>query len=94
MILDEIRRVTSKQFTDRFGRWRVEAQREPIGVTNHGTVSAVLISAHDFEEFQRLKQYDTRRALHPSELDEELKKALEEGYQGKPTPELDHLLDE
>ena len=35
---------------------------------------------------------DTRRALHPHELDAETKARLEEGYQGEPTPHLDHLL--
>jgi prevent-host-death family protein len=91
--IENIRTVPSKEFTDRFGAYREAAQREPIGVTNHGRVSAVLISAHDFAEYQRLKQYDTRKALHPSELDDEMKAELDKGYQGRTTPELDHLLD-
>jgi prevent-host-death family protein len=93
MTLDELRKVPSKEFTDRFGTFRVAAQREPIAITSHGTVSAVLISAHDFVEYERLKRYDTRVALHPSELDDELKAELEKGYQGRKTPELDHLVE-
>ncbi len=52
-----------------------------------------MISAKAYEEFERLKQYDTRKALHPSELDDELKAELEKGYLGRKTPELDHLPD-
>lgn len=94
MMIKDIRSVPSKEFTNRFGAFREAAQREPIGITNHGRVSAVLISAHDYEEYERLKRYDTRQVLHPRELDDDLKAELDKGYQGRATPELDHLLAE
>jgi hypothetical protein len=47
----------------------------------------------DPEEYERLKQYDTRQALYPTELPYDIKVQLEEGYQGRETPELDHLMD-
>jgi hypothetical protein len=37
---------------------------------------------------------DTRRSFYPHELDQEAIDLFEDGYQGEPTPELDHLLDE
>ena len=52
-----------------------------------------MISAKAYEEFDRLKQYYTMKALHPSELDDDLKAELEKGYLGRKPPELDHLLD-
>lgn len=41
-----------------------------------------------------VSQVDTRKAFFPHELDEKTKAAFREGYQGRKTPELDHLLDE
>ncbi|MET0118106.1 MAG: hypothetical protein ABW090_11840 [Sedimenticola sp.] len=37
---------------------------------------------------------DTRKAFNVNELPDDLKKELEKGYQGRETPELDHLLEE
>ena len=56
--------VTSAQFQKAFGRFREEALREPVVITNHGRESLVLLSAR---EYRRLKEQD-RRALHPWEL--------------------------
>ncbi len=88
--------VSAKQWKLRFGTFREEALVEPIGVSIHGRISTVMISARAYEEYKRLKQmFDTRQALHPSELPEDIKAQMdEEGYQGKTTPDLDHLLDE
>lgn len=38
------------------------------------------------------QQQDTRKALYPDELSEDLKAELEKGFQGNETPELDYLL--
>ncbi len=93
MALDDIKTVPAKEFKRLFGAFREAALTEPIGVTNHGRISTVMISAREFEHYQHLKQLDTRRALHPSELPRDiLDQMREEGYQGEDTPELDHLL--
>ena len=47
--------VTSVEIHRRFGSIREEAQRHPIGITNHGRVSLVLLSS---EENGRLKSQD------------------------------------
>ncbi len=93
MSIENIKKVPAREFKLHFGEFREAALTEPIGVTNHGRIRTVMISAKAYEEFERLKQYDTRKALHPSELDDELKAELEKGYLGRKTPERDHLLD-
>jgi len=45
----------------------------------------------DFIKY-KLKKEDTRKALYPHELDDEMKAELEKGYQGSSTPDLDHLI--
>ena len=47
--------VTSVEMQRRFGSIREEAQRQPVGITNHGRVSLVLLSSHEYE---RLKSQD------------------------------------
>ena len=47
----------------------------------------------DYAEYARLKAYDTRRVYYPRELSDEQKALFEDGFQGRETPELDHLVD-
>ncbi len=54
--LENISSVTAVEFKKHFGRYREEAQRAPVGITNHGRVSAVLISAAEYGELLKLKQ--------------------------------------
>ena len=81
--------VTSTEFRNRAGLYLDQAAKAPVIITKHNRPSRVLI---DIEEYERMKQYDTRKAFYPHELSKELKARLEEGYQGEATPELDHLL--
>jgi prevent-host-death family protein len=88
MSLKDIRSVTATEFKTRFGEFRDAAQAEPIGIKNHGRVSAVLISGRDYEKFERLQQLDTRRALYAHELGEDVVKELEGAEMD---PRHDHL---
>ncbi len=81
--------VTSTEFKNRAGQFIDEAAKAPIFITRHSRTVRVLL---DIDEYKRLKNYDTREALYPHELSDELKAELDKGYQGKDTPELDHLL--
>ncbi len=85
----EAKSVTSTEFRNRAGLYLDEAAKAPVTITKHGRPARVLI---DFEEYERMKRYDTRKALYPHELEGEAKALLDEGYQGRDTPELDHLL--
>ena len=82
--------VSSTEFQTRAGAYIEQAAKQPVFITKHQRPLRVLI---DIEEYERLKQYDTRRALYPHELSDRLKAELEKGYGGDETPELDHLLD-
>ena len=85
----KIKSVPSTEFQNRAGRYIDEAGKAPVFITKYDRPVRVLL---DIEEYERLKRYDTRQALHPHELSDELKAELEEGYQADPTPELDHLM--
>jgi prevent-host-death family protein len=81
--------VSSTEFQNKAGQFLESSAKQPVIITRHSRPVRVLL---DIEEYERLKQYDTRRALYPHELSDELKAELEKGFQGKDTPELDHLL--
>lgn len=81
--------VPSTEFQNRAGRWIDESGKAPVFITRYDRPVRVLL---DIEEYERLKSYDTRKALAPHELSDALKAELEKGYQGEPTPELDHLM--
>lgn len=44
------------------------------------------------DEYKQLNRDDTRCTYAPHELPEGIREELEKGYQGRGTPELDHLL--
>ena len=81
--------VSSTEFQNQAGRYIDEAAKAPVFITRHKRRARVLI---DIEEYERLKSLDTRQAFYPHELSQEIKTNLEAGYQGEPTPEIDHLL--
>jgi prevent-host-death family protein len=68
MTLKNLRCVPAAEFKTHFGEYREAAQREPIGITNHGRTSVVLLSA---SEFERLNALDTGRAVYVSEIGED-----------------------
>jgi len=68
--------VTASEMQKNFGRYQAHAQREAVKVTSYGRESVVLISAEDYERFRSL---DDRRAMHPSDLPDDLVEALEDG---------------
>jgi PHD/YefM family antitoxin component YafN of YafNO toxin-antitoxin module len=47
--------VPSTEFIKGFGRYNLLAQREAIAVTSHGRIVGYYVSAHEYEEYQRLK---------------------------------------
>ena len=57
-------KITSGEFQREFGRYRTQAHREAIVITNHGRDDLVLISA---DEYKRLRSLD-QQALYAHEL--------------------------
>lgn len=66
-------KVTAAELQKQFGLYREIAIKEPVSVTHHGRESLVILSA---DEYKRLKSFDTREAIYPWELPEELAEAL------------------
>lgn len=85
--------VTATEFAKNFGRYKEEAQREPVAITSYGRTSGYFLSSHEFNEYQRLKAY-ARRAYHVSELPDDLADAIETATMDSTHDHLDRLLDE
>ncbi len=79
--------ITTADLHKQFGRYRELALREPVSITHHGRESLVVMSA---DEFKRLKALDTRNAVYPWELPEDLKLALETAEPPAFTAQFDH----
>ncbi len=80
--------VTSTEFQTRAGLYLEQSAKTPIFITRYNRPIRVLL---DIDEYEHLKRYDTRKALYPHELSDELKAEFEQGYQGEETPELEDL---
>lgn len=83
----------ASDFAKNFGRYRETVQREPVGVTSHGRLTGVFISAEDFGEFQRLKNKATR-AYWAWELPDDIIEAIEASRMDPRHDHLNALLDE
>ena len=76
-------KVTSGEFQKEFGRFRTEAHKGPVIITNHGRDDLALISA---DEYKRLRELD-QQAFYAHELPDHIVKGLgseaipEEAYQ-------------
>jgi prevent-host-death family protein len=85
--------ITASEFAKNFGRYKEEAQREPIEITSYGRPSGYFLSAHEFAEYQRIKAL-ARRAYHISELPTEIADAIERASTNPAHEHLNKLLDE
>ncbi len=81
--------ITAAELQNHFGKWRERAQREPVSITHHGRETLVVLAA---EEYKRLKSLDTREAFYTNDLPDDIFAELEKGFQGEPTPDLEHLM--
>ena len=79
--------ITAAELQKKFGRYRDLAIREPVSVTHHGRESLVVLSA---DEYKRLKALDTRQAVFPWELPDDLVKALDTAEIPAEAAEFDH----
>jgi uncharacterized protein with von Willebrand factor type A (vWA) domain len=89
----DLTHVTASEFAKRFARYRMAAQRGPAAVTHHNTVTEVLISKHDFDEYQRLKAHSTK-AMTIQYLSDEMLTSLRDARMDPRHDGLNGLLDE
>jgi PHD/YefM family antitoxin component YafN of YafNO toxin-antitoxin module len=85
--------VTATEFAKAFGRYKEEAQREPVAITSYGRVSGYFVSAREFDELQRLRAFE-RRVHRIREMPTELAEAIEATRMNPAHEHLNALLDE
>ena len=86
-------RVTATEFAKNFGRYREEAQREPVAITSHGRTSGYFVSPHEYAELERLRAYE-RRVYRIEELPETVVQAISEAKMDPKHEHLNALLDQ
>ncbi|MGB7740788.1 MAG: type II toxin-antitoxin system Phd/YefM family antitoxin [Steroidobacteraceae bacterium] len=85
-------RVTATEFAKNFGRYREEAQREPVAITSHGRTSGYFVSPHEYAELERLRANE-RRVYRIEELPENIVEAISEAKMDPKHEHLNALLD-
>jgi hypothetical protein len=83
--------VPASEFTRNFGRYRMQAQREAIAVSSHGSITGYFIAPDEYEEFQRYKQ--RRRSFATAELSDEKIRKIAETRMDDRHAALDAILD-
>lgn len=79
--------ITATEFAKEFGRYKEEAQREPVAITTHGRISGYFVSAREYAELQRLRALE-RRAYRLNELPREIVEGI---AAARMSPAHDHL---
>lgn len=85
-------RVTATEFAKNFGRYREEAQREPVAITSHGRTSGYFVSAYEYAELVRLRAFE-RRVHRIEDLPENIVQAISESTMDPKHEPLNALLD-
>ena len=85
--------ITATEFAKSFGRYKEEAQREPVAITSYGRVSGYFVSAREYEELRRLREFE-RRVYRLKELPADIAKALKAAKMDASHDHLNALLDE
>ncbi|WP_282759352.1 hypothetical protein [Komagataeibacter saccharivorans] len=84
--------VAATEFARNFGRYRETVQREAIAVKAHDRITGYFVSAHEYEEYQRLKAM-MPVALAVEELDADTVHALSSTEMNKRHDALNALMD-
>lgn len=84
--------ITATEFAKEFGRYKEEAQREPVAITTHGRISGYFVSAREYAELQRLRALE-RRAYRLNELPRELVEGIAAAKVDPKHDSLNRLLD-
>jgi len=85
--------TTATDFAKRFGRYKEEAQREPVAITSHGRVSGYFVSAREYAELERLRAFE-RHVYRLDNLPDEIAEAIGEARVDPRHDHLNELLDD
>ena len=83
--------VPASEFTRNFGRYRMQAQREPVAVSSHGSITGYFVAPDEYEEFRRFKQ--RRRSFATAELSDEQVEAIGRSRMDERHIHLDAILE-
>ncbi len=84
--------VPASEFTRNFGRYRMQAQREPVAVSSHGQVTGYFVGPDDYEEFKRFRAQ--RQSFATVELSDDRIAAIAKSRMDPRHAHLDALLDQ
>jgi PHD/YefM family antitoxin component YafN of YafNO toxin-antitoxin module len=85
--------VSATEFAKGFGRFKEAAQREPVAITSYGRVSGYFVSAREYEELRRLREFE-RRVCKLKGLPANVLKAIKNARMDVSHDHLNALLDE
>jgi PHD/YefM family antitoxin component YafN of YafNO toxin-antitoxin module len=85
--------VTATEFARNFGRFKEEAQREPVAITSHGRISGYFVSAWEYAELSRLRAFE-RRVYRTKDLPPEIIEAIKATRMDPGHEHLNELLDD
>jgi len=85
--------TTATEFAKRFGRYKEQAQREPVAITSHGRVSGYFVSAQEYAELERLRAFE-RQVYRLENLPPEIADAIEAARMDPAHDHLNELLDD
>ena len=88
-----MRKVVATEFCRNFGRYQIEAQREPVAVTRNGTPTGYFISPDEYALFQRLRRHMATN-IRPEDLPEAVVNAIRNATVDSSRALPDSLLDE
>jgi prevent-host-death family protein len=88
--MTDLTTVASTEFQSRAGLYMEKSGKSPVFITKHNRPVRVLI---DIDEYERLKARDTRQALRPWELSDDVIVAMEKATFDHLDPSFDHLLE-
>ena len=85
--------ITATEFAKSFGRYKEEAQREPVAITSYGRVSGYFVSANEYEELRRLREFE-RRVYWLKGLPKDVADAIKKARMDSSHDHLNALLDD
>lgn len=85
--------TTATDFAKRFGRYKEQAQREPVAITSHGRISGYFVSAREYAELERLRAFE-RRVHQLKSMPPEIADAIEAASMASTHDHLNDLLDD
>lgn len=85
--------VSVSEFAKSFARYKEDAQREPVAIASDGRISGYFVSAREYEELRRLREFD-RRVYRLKGLPKEIAEAIQTSKMDSSHDDLNTLLED